>query len=197
MQLISMVPVLVAYDGYFEWGVYTNDKISAMNISTKGMNIYGKYIGSAILEPGDLVCIAGGYEEDVLCEGDKPIIYVDKVKANNTEQVIGVVEYRTVVREEEVHQGTDSKISKSFRHADGNISTGDYLSIVVYGPASVKNQSGMEILPGEKIIAGANGIRPAKKSEVNGIILSENVGLIGKSLERNNGDMLKVFVNCK
>lgn len=185
------------YDGYFEWGLYTNDKISAMNLSAKGMNIFAKYIGTSLLEEGDVVCIAGGYDENVLCDGDLPVIWVEKLNENNADQVIGVVLHKSYIREEQVKQGQMTKTEKSFRHADGPVGNGDYISVVVYGPANVKVDQRTNIVSGQKLVAKSTGVAPAKKTRINGIEIIENTGVIGKALEPSNGQVVKVFVNCK
>ncbi|MCD4696361.1 MAG: hypothetical protein K8S16_09000 [Bacteroidales bacterium] len=182
-----------------EWGVYTPNKIHAQNITSKGMSTYGKFTGSGVLEPGDIVCIAGGYEENVLGQESSPVIKVEKAGSYNSEKIFGVVEYKVYVREETKNQSNGfTKTIKSFRYESGNVGNGNYLSIVVFGTADVKVNSGELIQSGEALTAGNGGAKKVRTTEVNGIKVAENVGVLGKALENSNGrGTIKVFINCK
>ena len=75
---------------------------------------------------------------------------------------------------------------------------GDYLSVIVFGPADVKVDTDTEIKIGEPVVVTNNGVRKRKTTRVNGIKLTENTGIVGKALENSqSSDKLKVFVNCK
>ncbi|MDO9577316.1 MAG: hypothetical protein Q7J16_05485, partial [Candidatus Cloacimonadales bacterium] len=184
-----------------EYGIYTPDKIYAgAGYYPSKMGTFGRNTGSSALKPGDLVCISGGYEENVLGEGGIPVINIEKADSRNSAAIFGVVEYKVYVREEieeieEMEEGR-TEVQKSFRHADGDAMQGDYLSIIVFGPADVKVNG--EVKTGESVIAGDGYARKIKTTEINGITIAENTGVIGKALEDSRGSgMLKVFVNCK
>jgi len=183
-----------------EWGLYTNDKIYADNVSSKSISTHAKYSGSQPLEPGDLVFIAGGYEKNVLGKEDNsPVINVTKANSQNSDAVFGVVEYKVKISEEiqEANDG-ETKSDKSFRYAPGGVMPGDYLSVIVFGPTDVKVDNDADINIGESLVASDNGARKIKTTRVNGIKVAENTGVIGKSLEKSDGsNKLKVFVNCK
>jgi len=183
-----------------EWGIYTPDKIHGSNISTRTQSVHVYNSGSQMLEPGDLVSIAGGYRENVLGDDDnEPLINVKKANSNNSEAVLGVVEYKVRIREEvqELENG-ETRIDKSFRFAPGDAMPGDYLSVIILGPADVKVDTNTDIKIGEPVVVTNNGVRKRKTTRVNGIKLTENTGIVGKALENSqSSDKLKVFVNCK
>ncbi|MCD4817632.1 MAG: hypothetical protein K8S23_02945 [Candidatus Cloacimonetes bacterium] len=183
-----------------EWGLYTPDKVYAYNITSRGSSTYGKNVGISSLEPGDIVCIAGGLEENVLNGEGFPVIQIEKATKSNSEAVFGVVEYKVSIREEleDVPEGETAKLRKSFEHSTGNTARGDYLSIIVFGQAEVKVESGITIKSGESLTVGNNSARKIRTTEINGITVAENVGILGKALEDSNGKgKIKVFVNCK
>lgn len=198
------VDVWAADDGVYaisgnsndEWGIYTPDKISASNITTRSQSIHVRNTGSARLEAGDVVCIAGGYTENVLGEGETTV-NVEKANSRNTSAVFGVVEYKVAI-EEEPDERNPGQTLKSFAHADGTIGSGEYLSVIVFGLANVKTDGRSPIKSGEALTAGNGFARKVQTTEINGITVAENVGTIGKALEDSNGkETIKVFVNCK
>ena len=175
-----------------EWGLYTPDKIYGSNVTMRSQSTHVRYVGNEMLEAGDLVCIAGGYKEDILDDGF-PIINVTKANSRNSSAIIGVVEYKVYIREEiEEHEG-ETHTEKSFRFAEGSASYGDYLSVVVFGPADVKMDSRADIKVGEKMTVSDNGDARSINDEDNW-----RIGILGKALEDSNGkDTVKIFVNCK
>ena len=190
-------------DSSGEWGIDTPDKIRGSNITTRSMSTYGKNEGTAFLEPGDIVSLTG-YEENILGDSDIPIIKVTKTDRNNTEAVIGVVEYKVAINKNIKHIGKketnerESISRKSFRFEDGQAHNGDYVSIFILGPADVKVDSRENIKTGESLTAGNGFARKVRKREFEGITVAENVGILGKALEDSNGkDKIKVYVNCK
>ena len=179
-----------------EYGVYTADKMFAASgfYPTKN-GTFAKNTGSNSLEPGDVVSIAGGYEVNVLGEKGVPVVNIEKANSRNSEAVFGVVEYKVKI-EEIVDKGkTNETIThKSFRFAAGDALPGDYLAIIVFGPADVNLNSRSQIEVGQRLTISA---QDGKARNIN-----DNddwrVGIIGKALENSNGsDKLKVFVNCK
>ncbi len=190
---------LITTDASNEWGVYTPDKIYASNHTTKTISTHVRNMGARFLEPGDIVSIAGGFDENILGEDDAAIIHIRKSDHSNAEGILGVVEYRVAVHEEVVAQEDGaSAVDRSFRFAAGPIRPGDYLSVIVFGPTDVKCGPDQEINVGEGLtVDDAGRIRSLRKTEVNGIMIAENVGILGKAVEDANGSgTIKVFVNC-
>ncbi|MBN1551402.1 hypothetical protein JW979_08035 [bacterium] len=183
-----------------EYGVYTPDKIYAgTTLATKQIATHCRNAGSNTLIPGDLVCIAGGYQKDALDDGSGPIINIEKANGKNMEAVIGVVEYKVTIREDKTaFEDGRVEIRNSFRYAEGDVLPGEYLSVVILGPADVKVDAKESILPGETLTADDGFARKVHIRDIDGIQVAENVGVIGKALETSDGSgMLKVFVNCK
>jgi len=75
---------------------------------------------------------------------------------------------------------------------------GDYLTIIVFGPADVKVDNNSDIKTGESVVADNGGARKIRTTEINGITIAENTGILGKAMEDSKGkDIIKVYVNCK
>ena len=174
-----------------EWGVYTNDKIYGSNITTRSLSTHVINTGSESLEAGDIVCIANGFAQNILGENEV-IPNVEKANSRNSNAVFGVVEYKVSVIEED-DKRNKGKTLKSFKHADGKINKGDYLSVIVFGPADVKTDGRSNIKAGEKLTTADNGkTRSINKAD------NWTIGILGKALENSNGkNTVKVFVNCK
>ncbi len=173
-----------------EWGIYTPDKIYGSNVTSKSSSTYGKNIGSQPLQAGDVVCIAGGMENNI--EGTENLFAINLEKADeaNKQAVFGVVEYKVNIKSKEE--------TKSFAHADGNIYQGDYFSVIIFGPAEVNVNSNANIKIGNNVCVGNNGATTQIVKNINGIDIAENTGIIGKSMGNisRSGKML-VYVNCK
>ncbi len=187
-------------DASNEWGLYTPDKVYANNVTSKGSSSYAKNSGNSSLEPGDIVCISGGWEENVLDGAGFPVVNISKATKSNSQAVFGVVEYKVNIREEyeEAPEGESPELKKSFEYADGNVMPGNYLSVIVFGQADVKINTKEDINHGEPVSCSENGARKVRTTEINGITIAENVGILGKALENSNGKgKIKVFVNCK
>ncbi len=179
-------------------GVYTPDKIFAgVSVASNKFCSYGKNVGSKDLEPGDLVCIADGFEENVLFDGDDSLLYLKKISSGSYGSVIGVVEHRAAICEK--FEEDAITVRKSFHQVPGRIVPGDHFSIVIIGPGTVKCRSDQIIEPGEILAAGSEGIaRKVRTRNLDGILVAENIGIIGKAMERHDGSgTLKVYVNCK
>ena len=111
---------------------------------------------------------------------------------------MGVVEYKVYIREDGLHVEDGIKTRKSFQYADGDVYPGDYLSIVTFGVADVRVDSDESISAGEPLAAGDGSARKLRTTEVNGIMIAENTGTVGKALEDYDGSgTIKAFVNCR
>ena len=184
-----------------EYGVYTPDKIYGSNLTSRTINTIGRNTGSEPLEPGDVVCLAGGYQSNVLNDDENiPIINVEKLNKHNNHAVVGVVEYAVHIREEteNIKETGETIVQKSFRYKEGDAYQNDYVSIVVFGPADVKINSKDYISVGETLTSHKGNVEKVKTTQINGITIAENTNIIGKALENSNGKgKMKVFVNCK
>ena len=185
-----------------EWGIYTPDKIHGSNVTSKSSSTYGKNTGNQSLQPGDVVCIAGGMENNI--DGAEGLYAVNLEKADdgNRQAVFGVVEYKvnikTNVSENKTADNQVDRIeNKSFAYADGNIQSGDYFSVIILGPAEVNVDSRTNIKVGNNVCIGDNGVTSQKVTQVNGISIAENVGILGKSMGETSIGKMLVYVNCK
>jgi hypothetical protein len=175
-------------DANGEWGIITPDKIYGSNLTSRTQSTHVRNTGSESLEAGDIVCISG-YEENTLDDG-KTLVKVEKANSRNSTAVFGVVEYKVTIHEKAGEEHT----LKSFKHADGSIGSGDYLSVIVFGPANVKVGGNASITTGEKLTVSENNGKTRSISEND----NWTIGILGKALENSNGkDTVKVFVNCK
>ncbi|NOR87239.1 MAG: hypothetical protein GQ527_06485 [Bacteroidales bacterium] len=186
-----------------EWGIYTPDKIYGSNLTSKSSSTYGLNTGNQLLQPGDVVCIAGGMENNI--EGTENLFAINLEMANdgNKQAVFGVVEYKVNVKTNvNDNKTSDNQIirieDKAFAYADGDINAGDYFSVIILGPAEVNVDSKASIKVGDNVCIGNNGVSSQRVTEINGISIAENVGILGKSMgtSSSNGKML-VYVNCK
>jgi len=70
--------------------------------------------------------------------------------------------------------------------------------VTVFGIADVKVDPTANFTSGEIITVGNGFARKVQTTEINGITIAENTGIIGKTLEDSHGkEKIKVFVNCK
>ncbi len=180
------------------WGFYTPNNIYCLNDMSRTRSVPVHNNNTEALEPGDLVSISGGWKDNVLDKGNVPIINVEKANMKNSSSIIGVVQNKLSINEE-LHEIQDGlAITKTFNYAEGSAGFGEYLSVVVFGPADVKIASREDIKVGEAIAAADGVARKVRTTEVNGITIAENTGIVGKALENANGSgKLKVFVNCR
>jgi len=180
-----------------EWGVQTDDDIECRFLTeTEGTRTYGKNTGSSPLEEGDIVCLAGGYNENILGEDSYSVVNVLKANKDNSESVFGVVAYKVYIRES-IHELEDGKtdIEKGLRFDEGKVNPGDYLSIIVFGKADVKIDKNFDIKAGKKVIVSETD---GKAREIQRSDDVWTTGILGKALEDSNGkEKIKVYVNCK
>jgi len=178
-----------------EYGIYTEDKMYSGNgYYPARSGSYGRNTGYDTLEAGDLVCIAGGYEENVLGEEGVPVVKVEKANSRNSSAILGVVEYKVHIRERsDTYEYGKKEIKKNFCHSKGVVMPGDYLAIIVFGPVDVNVDDRSIIKIGEKLTVSDKGYaRPINGDD------NWKIGILGKALEDSQGKgKIKVYVNCK
>lgn len=178
-----------------EWGVYTPDKIHGSNVTMRTLSMYGYNDGSSSLKPGDVVALSDNTEAFLEGPEGQTVMKVRKAGPENSEALIGVVEYKVTI-ETQTEKFSDGSVlyKERFAYAGEGVGRGEYLSIVVYGIADVNINSHDRIRAGQKLTASEfyGAARPLMDTD------GWSSGILGKALESSNGrGSMKVFVNCK
>ncbi|MBN3036612.1 MAG: hypothetical protein JW861_13580 [Bacteroidales bacterium] len=186
------------YQSGSDWGFYAyNDKTySQGGYYPAKSGSFAKNTGQEVLEPGDMVCVSGGLEENALGEESVPVINVSIARSHCSEALFGVVESRVYVHEENIELDKGNfAVHKSFRFGEGAINQGDYLTVVVFGIADVKVDVAGNIKSGQKLtVSETDGIARSIIGDENWVV----TGILGKALENSDGSgIMKVFVNCR
>jgi hypothetical protein len=79
------------------------------------------------------------------------------------------------------------------RRAGQPAAPGDYLAVVIYGPAQV--QAGAGIQAGQRVTLGAAGVRALRRVTVEGVTLDEGGASLGIALEAAQDGLAWVLVN--
>jgi len=122
-------PAVYAYGGGTYAG-YFNGQIYATGCDGCVLIQIGLNDGAGILQPGDLAAVSGLTEP--LAGSSQPNLRIHR--AANGEAAIGVVQARGVRSQ----SSRDGKTLESIDRAQGDVRPGDYVFLVVYGPAQVK-----------------------------------------------------------
>lgn len=190
------------------YGLYTYDNLYSQNYHLAGAIMQVVQNGDTeTLERGDLVAIAG---LDVSLAGGAPTIRVRKVREANSTAVIGVVasSYSAEWLKSEWLKGTRSDPAKAQARekpiplsGPGPVAPGEYLLVVVQGPAQVKASAvGGAIQPGD-LLSSAGQVGYAAKSAmltVEGVRTAVPGTVLGKALEPYAGqELIYVFVTLQ
>jgi hypothetical protein len=185
------------------YGVYTPDNIYSSNLHTSGaiMQVMQNG-GDAALEPGDVVAFSGMAAP--LNEGGNPVIQVSRVAQANSTAVAGVVFSRyaieTLARPLDPAGGPDASIQDIT--PEGPAQPGEYLLIVVQGPAQVKASAvGGPIAPGSLISSAATPGYAGKAGQVQaeGVSFAAPGTVLGKALESLDAGtgLITIFVTLQ
>jgi hypothetical protein len=188
------------------YGLYTDDNLYALNYHLAGavMQVV-QNAGDEPLERGDLVAVAGMGRADV--EGAPPILLVRQAAEAGTTAVVGVV-YSTYPAEwlvDDAGEDPTGALGSGKPAPDttsGPVAPGDYLLVVVQGPAQVKASAvAGAIAPGDLLsAAGEPGLAGrAAEIEVRGARMALPGTVVGKALEPLAGDegLIYVFVTLQ
>jgi hypothetical protein len=173
-----------------EWGFHTPDRIFAGTTLVSGgpLMLVAQNGDSRNLETGDVVAVNGIARH--FGESDTPVPQVQRVEGANSSAAMGVV-YSRFVAEERVEEiegkgGVQRRTSSRAQSADGPIAPGDYVLIVVLGPAQVKADGLKEgIRPGDLLSTSAEQGRAMKAEplELSGVEFYAPDTIIGKAME--------------
>ena len=172
------------YAGIFLGQIYTTGCVGCLLIQL------GQNDGAGVLQPGDLAAVSGLAAP--LAGSGQPILAVHS--AAEGEAVVGVVQVRGVRAE----STKDGKTLESVDRAEGDVQPGDYLFLVVYGPAQVKaDASAGAIAIGTRLTAGQAGhARALQTRTIDGMVVAEaapGVGIALEALDSGTG-LISVFV---
>ena len=173
-----------------EWGLYTPDNIYAQNVTSRAWTLIARVVGPETLSPGDVVAAAGVAEGQ---PGDNiPLMLVCSAGAGSS-GVVGVVESRMVLA-----PMAQSEDEPRLQGAEGPARPGDYVALIVFGPARVKvDTSQGAVQPGMRLTAAEGGrVRALKTVVVDGVTLSESAATIGIALDAPDEEgLVWVLVN--
>ncbi len=173
------------YAGYFNGQIYTTGCVGCVLIQL------GQDDGAGALQLGDLAAVSG--LGDPLVGTSQPILRVHRAAPG--EAVIGVVQARGVRARAE----RDGQTIESVDLAESEIQAGDYLFLVVYGPAQVRaDASSGAIAAGARLAAGGQPghARVLRTAMVEGVTVAEAAPHVGTALEAldSGTGLISVFV---
>jgi hypothetical protein len=151
----------------------------------------GLNAGITALQPGDVVAISGIAEP--LIGSSQPILKVHRASVGET--VVGVVQARGT----RVERNEDGKIYEILNRIEGDIQSGDYLTLVVYGTTQVKaDASSGAIAVGTQLTSSEQSgyARAIHTVTIEGVQVAEassSVGIALESLDTGTG-LISVFV---
>lgn len=189
------------------YGLYTNDNLFSLNVNLAGaVMAVMQNSGNSSLSPGDLVVFSGINRS--VAAVDSPIVQVSKVSGANSTAVAGVVFSRFNIDaiNPELESPDDSLKEKMAAMAvtpAGSASPGEYLLVVVQGPAQVKANAleGDPIQPGDLLSTSGTAGLAGKAATVatNGVETAVPGTVFAKALEPLNGkqDMIYVYVTLQ
>ncbi len=182
------------------YGLYTNDNFRSSNIHLSGAMLQiVQNGGEEALEPGDVAAFSG--MGTPLDENGVPVIQVTATTTANSTAVAGVVQSRYNIEAtiNAAEPYTANRIAALDITPEGPIAPGEYLLMVVHGPAQVKATAfAKSIRPGDLLSTAATTGFAAKAAQMDlgGVQTAIPGTVIGKALEPLNGDkeLIHIFV---
>ncbi len=185
------------------YGLYTPDNLWSLNFNLAGAIMYlAQNGGPEALEPGDVVVFSG--LSAPLGEDGVTVAQVRRADGANSTAVAGVVYSRfnidAVFGPEEEAGGANSRQGIEVT-PEGPVPAGEYLLIVVQGPALVRASAlNGAIRPGDLLASAPAGLAAhAGEVEVNGVSFALPGSILGKALEplADGEGMIRIFVTLK
>jgi hypothetical protein len=165
--------------GYFEGDVEVTGECINCRIVRMAVNT-----GEDALQPGDVVAVDG--------VADSPFANLAMLlqvrRAAPGSALLGVVSSRA-----EPFASPENDGVTLVRRAGQPAAPGDYLAVVIYGPAQV--QAGAGIQAGQRVTLGAAGVRALRRVTVEGVTLDEGGASLGIALEAAQDGLAWVLVN--
>jgi hypothetical protein len=183
-------------DASHNYGFYTPDNLYSLNFHSLGAQMQVvQNGGQEALEPGDVVVFNG------LAAGNPPVIRVAQARVANSTAVAGVVYSRyniaAVTENPEQSARGDLEVTPA-----GPVPPGEYLLMVIQGPAEVKASAlAGAIQPGDLLSSAGPAGQAAKAAQVSieGVETAVPGTVLGKALEPlDQGDkLIYVFVTLQ
>ena len=190
-----------------DYGLYTPDNLFALNITAAGsiMQVMQNN-GVESLSAGDVVVFSGIDRTKTAIDG--PMVQVSKTDIANSTAVAGVVFSRFNIDavDPELENGDNFLSGADAMDATpaGSAATGEYVLVVVHGPAQVKTSAlgGAGIQPGELLSTSAEaGIAAkAEMAEIEGTAVPVPGRVFAKALEplvNGEQDLIYVYVTLQ
>lgn len=194
----------MTFRGDNNYGLYTPDNLYSNNYNLAGAIMHVvQNGGDEPLEPGDVVVFSGMAAP--LEAGGPPVVQVARVTAANSTAVAGVVSSRfnieVVTGEPEYMDGRGSKAGLEVTPA-GPVAPGEYLLLVVQGPAQVRASAvAGAIQPGDLLSSAGEAGCAARAAEVaiEGVKTAMPGTVLGKALEPldRGQELIYVFVTLQ
>jgi len=178
------------------WAGFFNGPVFAKTCTGCAVAAFGINTGAAALAPGDIVAIQGTRPGGAT--GQPMLMEVDQVTQAGA-PVVGVVYGRG---EMVTSVGLDGKTATQLVPREGAAQVGDYVHIVIYGPAQVKASAlGAAIAVGNRLaVDNVGAARGLKTVDVSGVQVAESAPTIGialEGLEASKNGLIWVLVNPK
>jgi hypothetical protein len=187
------------------YGFYTPDNLYSANINLSGaiMQVMQNG-GSEPLSPGEVVLFSGIDQSVTAVDG--PIVQVRRAETANSTAVAGVVFSRfNIDAIDPALASPDSDVpgwqATMEVTPDGSAAPGEYLLVVVQGPAPVKIDSASTVQPGDLLSTSvqAGMANKAAMVTINGVEMAVPGTVFGKALAPVDGsdDMIYVYVTLQ
>ncbi len=186
------------------YGLYTFDNIYSLNYNLAGAVMHvAQNGGDHALEPGDVVIFSGMAAP--LEAGGPPVVQVARATGANSTAVAGVVYSRFNIRvatdEAEQSNGQGSGANREVT-PPGAVEPGEYLLLVVQGPAQVKASAFASVIQPGDLLSSASEIGYATKAaqvSIEGVKTAMPGTIFGKALEplETGQKLIYVFVTLQ
>ncbi len=179
------------------YGLYTPDNLYSANYHLAGAIMQlAQNSGSETLEPGDVVVFSG---IGAPLQNGVPVVQVARATAANSTAVAGVVYsgFNVAVADgslDAAGTGLDAGFQVTI---PGPVAPGEYLLIVIQGPAVVKvDATGSSIQAGDLLSSAANAGYAARAAEVelSGVRMAAPGTVFGKALEPLSAGVKTIYV---
>jgi len=184
------------------YGFYTPDNLFSLNINVAGAVMAVMQNGGVgPLSPGDVVVFSGITDGEVAF--DAPIVQVSKVGAAHSTAVAGVVHSRFIIDAIDPElESADGSIQSDMAAVEvtpaGSASPGEYVLVVIQGPAQVNASAldGERIRPGDLLSAGSTAGTAGRAATVmvDGVETAVPGTVFAKALESLADGQARIYV---